>query len=286
MINPGLREGYYAVGLQVDERQRVFVAGGWGRLITVMDGITGKVIQTYEVGNADTFVDHVVLTPRAAWFTYSFNGQLFGLPLRPRGALPAGDQVVLLKLGGEWTEGPSDGLTATGVAATPDGSALIVVNIHAHGGSLFRVAPATGDARRIDLGGVTPPTTNGILVHGRTLYAPRMNDLAVLRLDPTGHNARLARTVTDPRFKTPVRPPSTAPASTCPTPASRSPRSRTSRTTRWRSPCRCSGIGGGGGPHCSRGTPPTGEGSGTDRGGSACDGKMPVSVLVRSGSRR
>ncbi|MEW2634712.1 superoxide dismutase [Streptomyces sp. NPDC048389] len=203
VINPGLGEGYYAVGLQVDERQRVFVAGGWGRLITVMDGITGKVIQTYEVGNADTFVDHVVLTPRAAWFTDSFNGQLFGLPLGPRGALPTRDQVVTLKLGGEWTQGPSDGLTATGIAATPDGSALVVVNIHAHGGSLFRVAPTTGDARRIDLGRATLPTTNGILVHGRTLYAPRMNDLAVLRLDPTGHNARLVRTVTDPRFETP-----------------------------------------------------------------------------------
>lgn len=203
VINPGLGEGYYAVGLQVDERQRVFVAGGWGRLITVLDGITGKVIKTYEVGNDDTFVDHVVLTPHAAWFTDSFNGQLFGLPLGPRGALPTRDQVVTLTLRGEWTQGPSDGLTATGIEATPDGSALVVVNIHAHGGSLFRVAPRTGDARRIDLGGVTLPTTNGILVHGRTLYAPRQDDLAVLRLDRTGHNARLVRKVTDPRFETP-----------------------------------------------------------------------------------
>ncbi|KOV02322.1 hypothetical protein ADK91_20625 [Streptomyces sp. XY511] len=203
VINPGLGEGYYAVGLQVDDRQRVFVAGGWGRLITVLDGITGKVIETYEVGNADTFVDHVVLTPRAAWFTDSFNGQLFRLPLGPRGELPARDAVTTLRLSGEWTQGPSDGLTATGIAATPDGSALLVVNIHAHGGSLFRVDPVTGVARRTDLGGVTLPTTNGILVHGRTLYAPRMNDLAVLRLDPTGHNARLARTVTDARFETP-----------------------------------------------------------------------------------
>ncbi|MFH8756137.1 hypothetical protein [Streptomyces atroolivaceus] len=122
VINPGLGEGYYAVGLQVDEQQRVFVASGWGRLITVMGGITGKVVGTYEVGNADTFVDHVVLTPRAAWFTDSFNGQLFGLPLGPRRALLARDEVVTLRLGGEWTQGPSDGLTATGIAATPDGS--------------------------------------------------------------------------------------------------------------------------------------------------------------------
>ncbi|MFH8756136.1 hypothetical protein [Streptomyces atroolivaceus] len=78
-----------------------------------------------------------------------------------------------------------------------------MVNIHAHGGSLFRVDPVTGDARRTDLGGVRLPTTNGTLVHGRTLYAPRMNDLAVLRLDPTGHNARLARTATEARFETP-----------------------------------------------------------------------------------
>lgn len=143
------------------ERQQVFV-GGWGPLITVMDGITGKVIQTYEVSNAGTFVDHVVLTPRAAWSTGSFNGQLFGLPLGLRGALPTRDQVVTPELGGEWTRGPSDGLTAMGIAATLDGPALVVVNIHTHGGSLFRGAPATGGVRRIDRGRVTLPTTNGI----------------------------------------------------------------------------------------------------------------------------
>ncbi|MER5868354.1 superoxide dismutase [Streptomyces sp. NPDC002044] len=203
VINQGGGEGHFAVGLQVDDRQRVFVAGGWGRTVTVMDGVTGRVIRTYEVGNADTFVDHLVVTPRMVWCTDSFSGQLFGLPLGPGGRLPAPHEVVTLPLRGEWVQGPSDGLSATGISTTPDGRSLLVVNIHADGGSLFRVDPATGTARKVDLGGVTLPTTNGILLRGRTLYAPRKSDLAVFHLDPTGFGAHLVKTVADPRFDTP-----------------------------------------------------------------------------------
>lgn len=76
------------------------------------------------------------------------------------------------------------------------------------GGAVYRASLLTGQGKVIHagLGGVKLPTTNGILVHGRTLYAPRMNDLAVLRLDPTGHNARPARTVTDARLPLPAAP--------------------------------------------------------------------------------
>ncbi len=204
LIHPGFGEGHYAAGLRVDGRQRLFIAGGWGRTITVMDGVTGRVLRTYDVGVADTFVDHVVLTPRMVWCTDAFAGQLYGLPLGPDGELPPRDGVVTLSLSDEWEQGPLDGLTATGIAATPDGRALLVVNIHAQGGSLFRVDPATGRARKVDLGEARLRTTNGILVHGSTLYAPTVSDLAVIRLDHTGHSGRLVRTVTDPRFDTPV----------------------------------------------------------------------------------
>ncbi|MEU3950491.1 superoxide dismutase [Streptomyces sp. NPDC029526] len=203
LIHPGSGEGHYAVGIEVDARQRLFIAGGWGRTITVMDGTAGRILRTYEVGTADTFVDHVVLTPRMAWATDSFTGQLYGLPLGSRGELPTADAVVTLRLSGEWVQGPLDGLTATGIAATPDGRALLVVNILPNGGGLFRVDPCTGRARRVDLGDTELPTTNGILVHGRTLYAPRTSDVAVFRLDPTGHHGRLVETITDPRLDTP-----------------------------------------------------------------------------------
>ncbi|WP_251023031.1 superoxide dismutase [Streptomyces sp. ISL-10] len=202
-IHPGAGEGHYAVGIGVDDRQRLFIAGGWGRTITVMDGTNGRVLRTYEVGSANTFVDHVALTPGMAWFTDSFVGRLYGLPIGRYGELPAADAVVTLPLSGDWVQGSPNHLTATGIAATPDRRALLVVNTLADRGGLFRVDPDTGQSRRVDLGGLELPTTNGILVHGRTLYAPRMSDVAVVRLDRAGHRGRLVETITDSRFDTP-----------------------------------------------------------------------------------
>jgi hypothetical protein len=43
VLNPGPGEGHNAVGLQVDRHGRLFVAGGWGRVVTVMDAATGAV---------------------------------------------------------------------------------------------------------------------------------------------------------------------------------------------------------------------------------------------------
>ncbi|PRH80469.1 superoxide dismutase [Streptomyces solincola] len=203
VLHPGLGEGHNAVGLQVDAHGRLFVAGGWGRVVTVLDGATGAVLRTYQVGAASTAVNHVVVTARAAWFTDAFNGLLFGVPFGPRGELPAQDAVVTLPLSGDWVQGTADQITATGIAETPDRRALLVVNSSADGGTLYRVDPADGTARRVALGGLKLPTTNGIAVHGRTLYAPRQYDLAVVRLDRAGGRGRQVGEVADPRFDVP-----------------------------------------------------------------------------------
>ncbi len=180
------------------------MAGGWGRTVTVMNAATGAVIRTYHVGTTNTAVNHVVVTARGAWFTDAFNGLLIGLPFGPHGELPAPDAVVTLPLSGDWVQGTADQVTATGIAETPDGSALLVMNVSADGGTLFRVNPVDGVARRVALGGLKLPTTNGIALNGSTLYAPRQFDLAVLRLDPAGERGRLVREITDPRFDVPV----------------------------------------------------------------------------------
>lgn len=203
VINPGLGEGHNAVGLQVDTHGRLFVAGGWGRVITIMDAATGEVLKTYQVGTTNTAVNHVVVTARGAWFTDAFNGLLFGVPFGPRGELPGQDAVITLPLSGDWIQGTTDQITATGIAETPDKSALLVVNASADGGTLFRVDPADGTACHVALGGLKLPTTNGIAVHGCTLYAPRQYDLAVVRLSPAGESGRQVGEVTDSRFDVP-----------------------------------------------------------------------------------
>jgi hypothetical protein len=57
-------------------------------------------------------------------------------------------------LSGEWVQ---SGFTSNGIALTSDGSALLVTNAAMDGGSLMRVNPRTGVARKVDLGDTTQP---------------------------------------------------------------------------------------------------------------------------------
>ncbi|MEU2561013.1 superoxide dismutase [Streptomyces longispororuber] len=195
-----------SIGLKSDRYGRLFIAGGFTRHLRVVEGRSGRILATYEVGTPATVVNDVVLTPRAAWFTDSTQQQVYGLPLGPRGELPAPRDVVTLPLRGEWVQAPADGFTTNGLARTPDGRGLLVINVHAHGGSLYRVDPRTGDARRVDLGAHRLPDGDGALRLGRTLYVvqQRQNAVDVFRMDATGLRGTAVTRITDPRFRIPT----------------------------------------------------------------------------------
>ncbi|ARZ70940.1 superoxide dismutase [Streptomyces albireticuli] len=194
------------VGLKSDRRGRLFLAGGPTRQLRVVDGRAGRTLATYEVGKALTVVNDVVLTPGGAWFTDSTRSQLYGLPFGPRGELPHARDIVTLPLKGEWAEAPDNGFTTNGIERTPDGAALLVINVFADGGTLFRVDPRTGDARRVDLGGRKLPDGDGALLLGRTLYVVQQiqNAVDVFHLDATGLRGRAVARITDPRFRIPT----------------------------------------------------------------------------------
>ncbi|MGK5632495.1 SMP-30/gluconolactonase/LRE family protein [Streptomyces sp. URMC 123] len=194
--------GKPAVGLKIDRRGRLFIGGGSSREARVVDSRTGRVLATYPLGNAATMVNDVILTPRAAYVTDSFNPWLFVLPLGPYGRLPEPRDIVTLPLTGEWTQGPA--FTANGIARTPDGRALLVTN--APSGALFRVDPRTGDARAVPHTGPRLVDADGLLRLGRTLYVvqQRQNAVDVLRLDAAGTRAEAITRITDPRFAIPT----------------------------------------------------------------------------------
>ncbi|MFD0415641.1 superoxide dismutase [Streptomyces sp. NPDC127108] len=195
-----------SLGLKSDGRGRLFVAGGFTRHLRVVEGRSGRVLATYEVGTPKTVVNDVVLTPRAAWFTDSTQQQLYGLPLGPRGELPPARDIVTLPLVGEWVSAPADGFTTNGLERTPDGRGLLVINVHAHGGSLYRVDPRTGDTRLVDLGGSKLPDGDGALLLGRTLYVVQQiqNAVDVFRMHPTGLRGTAVARITDARFRIPT----------------------------------------------------------------------------------
>ena len=133
--------GTMSVGLKLDRRGRLFVAGGGAGDARVVDSRSGDVLASYTFGTPPaTFINDVVLTRRVVWFTDSAQPRLFGLPLGRHGALPAQSDVIRLPLTGEWTQ--VAGNNANGIVRTPDRKALLVVNTAA--AKLFRVDPATG----------------------------------------------------------------------------------------------------------------------------------------------
>jgi DNA-binding beta-propeller fold protein YncE len=184
---PGERGAY---GLKYANGE-LYVAGGPTGFGYVYDARTGADIAQYDFDGG--FVNDVTVTREAAYFTDSQKPVLYVVP-RDGGA------PTTTPLGGDWEQ--VAGFNANGIAATPDGKTLIVVNSTT--GGLFAVDADTGDARRID----APPVPNGdgILLRGKTLYVVqnRLNKVAVLRLDAKLRSARLATELTDEDFDVPT----------------------------------------------------------------------------------
>jgi len=195
--------GTPSVGLKIDTRGRLFVSGGPAGNARVVSAFSGKVLASYQFATAPTFINDVVLTPDAAYFTDSMKAQLYKLPLGRHGALPTQAQVQTIPLGGEWVQQP--GFNANGIARTPDGSALLV--IQSATGFLFRVDPSTGVATRVDLGSSLLNFGDGLLLVGRTLYVVQnqLNQVAVVTLNNAGTAGTVgAAPLKDDRFKVPT----------------------------------------------------------------------------------
>jgi streptogramin lyase len=187
--------GRISVGLEVSGGL-LFVAGGPTGAF-VYDAATGETVRTYDVG-AGGFVNDVVVTRDAAWFTNSAAAELYRVPLS--GGSP-GDAETL-ELTGDFELEP--GFNLNGIEATPNGRWLVVVQSNT--GELFRVDPATGETVEIDLRGASVSAGDGLLLQGRTLFVVRnqLNAIAVVRLSGDLSSGRLVNEITSPDFDVPT----------------------------------------------------------------------------------
>ncbi|AXH92819.1 superoxide dismutase [Micromonospora aurantiaca] len=195
--------GTPSLGLKVDPRGRLFVAGGTAGDARVIDTRTGAVLASYRFADAPTFVNDVALTRDAAWFTDSNRPVLYRLPLGRGGTLPPAGAFTTLPLTGDFQQ-TGTGINLNGIAPTPDGRALIVVQSNT--GTLFRVDPATGVTTTVDVPGSTFVNGDGLLLLGRTLYVVqnRLNQVAAVELNRAGTTGVLRRVLTDPDFDVPT----------------------------------------------------------------------------------
>ena len=135
---------------------------------------------SYQFATGTTFVNDVVVTRDAAYFTDSLNPVLYVVPIGRGGRL---GEARTLPLTGELQY--TDGFNVNGIEASPDGRTLLVVQSN-NGPALPAVRARTGTTTQVDLGGASLTNGDGLLRRGRTLYVVRnrLNQIAVVDTRP------------------------------------------------------------------------------------------------------
>jgi hypothetical protein len=195
---PGVK-GRVAVGMEVDAHNRLWVAGGPTGTIRVYDAHSGRLLRTYTVAPANSvFLNDVVVTERAAYFTDSFSARLFVVPIK-NGHLGS---FRVLRLTGDLKVVPGQ-FNLNGIEASDTGRTLLVVQSNT--GKLLRVNPTTGVTRAVRVGGADLTGGDGLLRSGRTLFVVRggVNAIAELRLGDGFGSARLVALHRDRDLDTP-----------------------------------------------------------------------------------
>ena len=151
--------GRNALGLRVDVADRLlFAAGGFDGKGYVYDSSTGATLVSYQFSEAPSLINDVALTPAGAWFTNSFQPELYFVPITNGHA----GEFTTLHLSGPAAVVQPDGINNNGIQATSDGSTLVVS--HSSSGALNVVNPNTGTSRTID--DLSLPNVDGILMRG------------------------------------------------------------------------------------------------------------------------
>jgi hypothetical protein len=194
--------GRVAVGLKADvSTRRLFVAGGATGQAFIYDLNTGRDLGAITLAAAPgaTFINDVVVTADAAWFTDSARAVLYRLPLLRGGGIGAPEVLAL--------SGPGAALPGqfnlNGIEATSNGKTLIVV--HSTLAAVFTVNTTTGATALIELG-QSLPNGDGLVLSGRQLWVVQnfLNQLTEIRLAPDLSSGTVRSTITDPLLRIPT----------------------------------------------------------------------------------
>jgi sugar lactone lactonase YvrE len=192
--------GRNALGIRVDEQDGLlFVAGGFTGQGYVYDLATGADIAVFQFGTPPgSIINDVIVAAGAAWFTDSVQPHLYRVPITGDGSVGAFETLTVTGPAADLT----GGFNMNGIAASPDGSTLIVA--HSANGTLYTVDPTTGASASI--AGAEVPNVDGILFEGSRLWAVRNNDNRIVELRLSGDlsSATIVRTITDDAFEVPT----------------------------------------------------------------------------------
>lgn len=194
-------DGRMALGMKVDVRAGLlFVAGAFTGQAYVYDARTGADVAVLQLADPATgpIINDVVVASGAAWFTDSAQPVLYRVPIGDDGSIGTPSTLVVT--------GPAAHLSGAfnlnGIAASPDGSTLIVA--HTGDGTLYTVDPLTGASAAI--AGANVPNVDGILFEAGRLWAVQnfSNQVTELRLSPDLASATVEGVISNPGFEVPT----------------------------------------------------------------------------------
>ncbi len=194
-----------ATGLKADLRHDLlWVSGATTGKAAVYDLETGDPVVALTLTTLPSFVNDVVVTREAAYFTDSFSPVIYRVPVADDGTI---GQPVTIELSGPAADDHVAGaFNLNGIEATGNGRTLFAVNSTL--GRLYTIDAATGDSAQIDLGGATVPTGDGLLLVGGTLLVLQNggqageNQVAAVQLRRHLTEGEIVDTITNPLFET------------------------------------------------------------------------------------
>jgi sugar lactone lactonase YvrE len=180
-------DGVPATGMKHDPRSDLlFVARAGSGMATIFDAASGAVVASYQLRTAPTFINDVVITRDAAYFTDTQAPFLYRVDLGPGGDPSAAATAIPLPVA----------FRTNGIVATPNGEHLFVVSAS----QLYRIDTLTYTPVSVDLGGTPLPNADGLLLDGKTLYVVQnqLNKVAVVQLSPDYLTGEVVRDITEP----------------------------------------------------------------------------------------
>jgi sugar lactone lactonase YvrE len=193
---PG-QTGRVAAGLKV-KAGMLFVAGGPTGHAYVFDVDTGREIATLQLTTGPSFINDVATTRHWAWFTDSFNQQLYKVRIKEHHRVGEPQAVPLT---GDISFVPGQ-FNANGI----DTSGRWLIIVQSNTGQLFRVGEHSGRARAIDLGGETVVSGDGILLddHHRLWVVQNSSGVTLVRLSHNLKSGKVISTTGDDSFDVPT----------------------------------------------------------------------------------